>query len=135
MDQREERDLLFAIGRFKSQGYEEGVVKIMIHNIHTTVGVAILIAASTVFIGAYPIKLSAARLYAKFAEQCYLAANSSRHNREKMQEGVRSCTLALRQDLNAKKARAQNFPEPIDDRLQAFFGYYFKTDAKSAVIC
>ena len=107
----------------------------MIHNIHTTVRVAILIAASTVFVGAYPIKLSPARLYAKFAEQCYLAANSSRHNREKMQEGVRSCALALRQNLNAKKARAQNFPEPIDDRLQAFFGYYFKTDAKSAVIC
>lgn len=52
-----------------------------------------------------------------------------------MREGVRSCTLALRQDPNAKKARAQNFPEPIGDRLQAFFGYYFKTDAKSAVIC
>ena len=110
-------------------------MKIMIQIIHTTVRVAILIAASTGFVGAYPIKVSAATLYAQFAEQCYLAANSSRHNREKMQEGVRSCALALRQNLNAKKARAQNFPEPIGDRLQAFFGYYFKTDAKSAVIC
>ena len=81
-------------------------MKIMSQNIHTAVRVAILIAASTVCVGAYSIKLSAATVDATFSEQCYLAANSTRHNREKMKEGVRSCTLALRQDPNAKKARA-----------------------------
>ncbi|MDG1664011.1 MAG: hypothetical protein P8H97_11740 [Pseudomonadales bacterium] len=66
-------------------------MKIMIQIIHTTVRVAILIAASTGFVGAYPIKVSAATLYAQFAEQCYLAANSTRHNREKMREDARRC--------------------------------------------
>ena len=77
MDQREELDLLFATDRFNSQRYAEGVMKIMIQNRHPAVRLAILIAASTACVGAYPIKLSAATLYAKFAEQCYLAANST----------------------------------------------------------
>ena len=82
-------------------------MKIMSQNIHTAVRVAILIAASTVCVGAYSTKLSAATVADTFAEQCYLAANSAQQSHEKMKEGVRNCTLALRKDPKAKKARAQ----------------------------
>ena len=82
-------------------------MKIMSQNIHTAVRVAILIAASTVCVGAYSTKLSAATVADTFAEQCYLAANSAQQNHEKMKDGVRNCTLALRKDPKAKKARAQ----------------------------
>ena len=80
-------------------------MKIMSQNIHTTVRVAILIAASTVFVGAYSAKLSAATVGATFAEQCYLAGNSAQQNYEQMKEGVRSCTLASRKDSKAKNPK------------------------------